>query len=156
MGHWIKHSHIFSEALFKRTADRLVSDGYLEAGYEYIIIDDCWADKSRDADNRLRADPDRFPNGIAALAEYVSLEQVLIAFEALRQALKTLSVSIASYLIAVLIFSNQLLKLSRFHRARFKGFLCVSAMRCSTQHFPVNTVKGLLVVQIELSAFLYE
>ncbi|XP_050296913.1 alpha-N-acetylgalactosaminidase-like [Anthonomus grandis grandis] len=61
-----------SETLFKRTADKMVSDGYLAAGYEYIIIDDCWSDKSgRDSDNRLKADPIRFPNGIKPLADYV-------------------------------------------------------------------------------------
>ncbi|XP_066249384.1 alpha-N-acetylgalactosaminidase-like isoform X1 [Euwallacea similis] len=60
-----------NEALFKRTADRLVKDGYLSAGYEYIIIDDCWAEKTRDENGRLQADRERFPNGIAALADYV-------------------------------------------------------------------------------------
>lgn len=53
-------------------ADLMVSDGYLDAGYEYIIIDDCWASKKRDENNRLQPDPDRFPSGIKALADYVS------------------------------------------------------------------------------------
>lgn len=53
-------------------ADLMVSDGYLEAGYEYIIIDDCWTTKTRDENNRLQADPNRFPSGIKALADYVS------------------------------------------------------------------------------------
>lgn len=52
-------------------ADKMVSDGYLDAGYEYIMIDDCWAAKERDANNRLQADPERFPSGIKALADYV-------------------------------------------------------------------------------------
>lgn len=65
------HNIHFSETLFKRIADKMASDGYLDAGYEYVIIDDCWSDKSRDADNRLQADPDRFPNGIKDLADYV-------------------------------------------------------------------------------------
>lgn len=54
-------------------ADHLVSDGYLEAGYEYIIIDDCWASKQRDNNSRLQPDPDRFPNGIKDLADYVGI-----------------------------------------------------------------------------------
>ena len=50
----------------------MASDGYLEAGYEYIIIDDCWLAKERDPEtNRLLPDPERFPNGIKALADYV-------------------------------------------------------------------------------------
>lgn len=53
-------------------ADVMVRDGYLAAGYEYVIIDDCWLAKERDATGRLQPDPDRFPNGIKALADYVS------------------------------------------------------------------------------------
>lgn len=53
-------------------ADLMVSDGYLDVGYEYIIIDDCWSSKQRDQNNRLQPDPDRFPSGIKALADYVS------------------------------------------------------------------------------------
>ena len=50
----------------------MVSDGYKDAGYEYVNIDDCWLAKERAADGQLQADPDRFPNGIKALADYVS------------------------------------------------------------------------------------
>lgn len=53
-------------------ADRLAEDGFLEAGYEYVIIDDCWLTAERDKDGRLQADPDRFPSGIKALADYVN------------------------------------------------------------------------------------
>ena len=53
-------------------ADLMVSDGYKDAGYEYVNIDDCWLAKERAADGQLQADPDRFPNGIKALADYVS------------------------------------------------------------------------------------
>ena len=30
-------------------ADKMVSDGYKDAGYEYIIIDDCWPAKKQNA-----------------------------------------------------------------------------------------------------------
>ncbi|XP_022920563.2 alpha-N-acetylgalactosaminidase-like isoform X1 [Onthophagus taurus] len=60
-----------SENLIKRQAELMVQDGYLDAGYEYIIIDDCWSSKERDENGRLQADPERFPNGIPALADYV-------------------------------------------------------------------------------------
>lgn len=52
-------------------ADLMVDGGYLDAGYEYIIIDDCWTSKERDENDRLQADPERFPSGIKALADYV-------------------------------------------------------------------------------------
>jgi len=61
-----------SEKLFRRTADLLVSEGYADVGYEYIIIDDCWLAYERDSEGRLQPDPQRFPNGIKALADYVS------------------------------------------------------------------------------------
>jgi hypothetical protein len=61
-----------SEQLFRRTADLLVSEGYAAVGYEYIIIDDCWLANERDSESRLQPDPQRFPNGIKALADYVS------------------------------------------------------------------------------------
>lgn len=59
-------------------ADLLVSEGYLAAGYQYIIVDDCWMSKHRDKEGRLQADPIRFPSGIKALADYV---RILISFK---------------------------------------------------------------------------
>ncbi|XP_067142791.1 alpha-N-acetylgalactosaminidase-like [Centruroides vittatus] len=60
-----------SESLYMEMADRLASDGFKEAGYEYVNIDDCWMSKERDSNSQLVADPDRFPHGIQALADYV-------------------------------------------------------------------------------------
>lgn len=54
-------------------ADVMARDGYKAAGYEYVIIDDCWLAKTRDVEGRLQPDPKRFPHGIKALADYVSL-----------------------------------------------------------------------------------
>ena len=63
---------LFSEKLYMAMADRIVSDGYKDAGYEYVHIDDCWAARQRDSKGRLQADPQRFPSGMKALADYVS------------------------------------------------------------------------------------
>lgn len=60
-----------SERLFKQIADVMVTDGYLAAGYQYVAIDDCWMAPERGPDGRLRPDPDRFPNGMKALADYM-------------------------------------------------------------------------------------
>ncbi|KAL1460239.1 hypothetical protein WDU94_012166 [Cyamophila willieti] len=60
-----------SENLFKRMADALVSEGYKDVGYEYVIIDDCWLENKRGANGRLEPDKKRFPNGIKALSDYV-------------------------------------------------------------------------------------
>lgn len=55
-----------------RAADSLISEGYAELGYRYVIVDDCWLAKNRSADGKLLADPIRFPSGIKALSDYVS------------------------------------------------------------------------------------
>lgn len=49
----------------------MVKDGYLEAGYEYVNIDDCWMSMERQKNQRLLANTSRFPSGIPALAESV-------------------------------------------------------------------------------------
>jgi alpha-galactosidase len=41
-----------------------------DAGYRYVNLDAGWAARTRDADGDLRADSDRFPHGIAAVAAY--------------------------------------------------------------------------------------
>lgn len=52
-------------------ADIMSAEGYGNAGYEYIIVDDCWLANERDKDGKLQPDSQRFPNGIKALADYV-------------------------------------------------------------------------------------
>jgi alpha-galactosidase len=58
------------ETLIKEMADAMVSSGMKDAGYQYVVIDDCWQ-VSRDEDGNIVADPDRFPSGMKALADYV-------------------------------------------------------------------------------------
>lgn len=60
-----------SERLFMQMADVMVKEGWKDAGYKYVCIDDCWPSKQRDAQGRLQADPKRFPGGIKKLADYV-------------------------------------------------------------------------------------
>jgi alpha-galactosidase len=59
-----------SERSVEQTIDAMVSSGMRDAGYRYVNLDAGWAAPTRDADGNLRADPDRFPHGIAALARY--------------------------------------------------------------------------------------
>ena len=60
-----------SERLIKTTADAMVAEGLVAAGYTYIQIDDCWQDSKRDKNGAIQPDPSRFPSGISALAKYV-------------------------------------------------------------------------------------
>ena len=50
----------------------MVMRGLARAGYNTIHIDDCWSEMQRDGANRLVANKTRFPDGMAALADYVS------------------------------------------------------------------------------------
>jgi len=59
-----------SEDLIKEMADAMVESGMKDAGYEYVVIDDCWQ-VSRDENGVIVADPERFPSGIKALADYI-------------------------------------------------------------------------------------
>lgn len=64
-----------SEWLFKNATDYIVNNGYKDAGYEYVIIDDCWMEMDRDpVTDELIPDRKRFPNGLKPLADYVSTD----------------------------------------------------------------------------------
>lgn len=52
-------------------ADALISLGLRDAGYDTIVVDDCWQDVTRGPDGELRAHPQRFPSGMAALGEAI-------------------------------------------------------------------------------------
>jgi len=55
-------------------ADQMIQDGYQDAGYEYVIIDDCWLAPTRDAKGRLQPDAQRFSKGIKWLADFIHLK----------------------------------------------------------------------------------
>ncbi|MBD8841628.1 glycoside hydrolase family 27 protein [Paenibacillus sp. FSL K6-4396] len=68
---WNTFTWDINEQLIRDVADVFVSEGYLAAGYEYIVIDDCWSLKERDANGNLVADPEKFPSGMRALSDYI-------------------------------------------------------------------------------------
>jgi alpha-galactosidase len=61
----------FDEAMIRGIADKFISLGLKDAGYDHVNIDDCWANWQRDKDGHLTANPKRFPSGIKALAAYI-------------------------------------------------------------------------------------
>lgn len=68
---WNTFTWQISADLIKGVADAFVEMGLKDAGYEYVVIDDCWSEKQRDANGRLVADRNKFPDGIKAVADYV-------------------------------------------------------------------------------------
>jgi alpha-galactosidase len=67
---WNKFACNVSDDLVRGMADAMVKSGMKDAGYQYIVIDDCWQ-VSRDAQGSIVADAQRFPHGIKAVADYV-------------------------------------------------------------------------------------
>ncbi len=67
---WNKFHCDVSEILIMQMADAMVSSGMKDAGYEYIVIDDCWQ-VSRDENGEIVPDKDRFPHGMKYVADYV-------------------------------------------------------------------------------------
>lgn len=59
-----------NEKVVRETADAMVSSGMKDAGYEYVVLDDCWQ-ISRDQNGNILADTGKFPSGIKALADYI-------------------------------------------------------------------------------------
>lgn len=67
---WNTFGKDISEQLIMEMADVMVEKGYRDAGYEYVIIDDCWSLKER-VDGKLVADPALFLHGMKYLSDYV-------------------------------------------------------------------------------------
>jgi alpha-galactosidase len=67
---WNKFGCNVSEQLIRETADAMVATGMRDAGYKYVVIDDCWQ-VARNADGTILPDAQRFPGGMKALGDYV-------------------------------------------------------------------------------------
>lgn len=67
---WNKYGCNVSETLIMGMADAMVSSGMKDAGYEYIVIDDCWQ-VARDENGEIVVDKERFPHGMKYVADYV-------------------------------------------------------------------------------------
>jgi len=67
---WNKFACNVNEQTVRDTADAMVSSGMRDAGYQYVVIDDCWQGP-RDPGGVITADTLKFPSGIKALADYV-------------------------------------------------------------------------------------
>jgi alpha-galactosidase len=69
---WNMFGSAINEAAVRETADTIVKLGLKDCGYDYVVIDDCWSQKDgRDSHGDLVPDPEKFPNGMNALTDYV-------------------------------------------------------------------------------------
>ena len=69
---WNTFGENINESVIKETADAMVEKGLLEAGYNYLVIDDCWSERERDPETgKIVPDKIKFPNGMKAVSDYV-------------------------------------------------------------------------------------
>ena len=69
---WNTFGGDINEDVVKETARAIVDTGLRDAGYQYVVIDDCWSVHSgRDENGRLIPNPEKFPSGMKALADYI-------------------------------------------------------------------------------------
>lgn len=69
---WNTFQGNINEKLVLETADAMVSSGMKDAGYVYLVLDDAWMAKERDAKTGdLVPDPVKFPRGMKFVADYV-------------------------------------------------------------------------------------
>jgi len=62
---------VCSEEEIKTIAEAIITNGMRDIGYRYINLDDCWCATERDHRGDLVGDRERFPNGIAALSQWL-------------------------------------------------------------------------------------
>lgn len=68
---WNTFTTHVTEKLVMDMADAMVASGMKDAGYVYLVLDDGWMAKERDADGNLVPDPEKFPHGIKVVADYI-------------------------------------------------------------------------------------
>lgn len=68
---WNTFGPAINEAMILESVDAMVNSGLKAAGYEYVVIDDIWALRERDAKGRMVPDPEKFPHGMKYIADYI-------------------------------------------------------------------------------------
>ena len=69
---WNTFGNDISDEVIRTTADAMVNLGLKDAGYEYLVIDDCWSKRERDPETgKIVPDEIKFPNGMKSVSDYV-------------------------------------------------------------------------------------
>ena len=68
---WNTFGPNITEQMVMEMADVMVEKGYRDAGYKYVVIDDCWSLTERDENGYLVPDPEKFPHGMKYLSDYI-------------------------------------------------------------------------------------
>lgn len=68
---WNTFGANIDEKMVMEMADVIVEKGYKDAGYQYVVIDDCWSLRERNEDGELVPDPAKFPHGMKYVGDYI-------------------------------------------------------------------------------------
>ncbi|KAI5835585.1 glycoside hydrolase family 27 protein [Schizophyllum commune Tattone D] len=68
---WNAYVCDINETVIRESADLLVSLGLKDLGYNYMNIDDCYAEKNRTEDGDIIESAERFPSGMLNLTDYI-------------------------------------------------------------------------------------
>ncbi len=68
---WAHYQCRYTAQTILSNARELAKTGLAADGYNTVVIDDCWMQKTRNAQDNLQADPQRFPDGMKPVAEAV-------------------------------------------------------------------------------------
>jgi alpha-galactosidase len=68
---WNTFAGNIKEDLVKETAEVMLANGMQKVGYRTIVLDDAWMAKERDGQGNLAADPNKFPDGMKALGDFL-------------------------------------------------------------------------------------
>lgn len=66
---WNCFNRNINEEQIREIADLMISTGLKDAGYTYLVVDDCW--QTHREDGVIQADSTKFSSGIQNLATYV-------------------------------------------------------------------------------------
>lgn len=67
---WNKFACNVDEKMLMNIADAMVESGMQDAGYEYLVVDDCWHGE-RDSLGFIHPNKEHFPSGMKALIDYI-------------------------------------------------------------------------------------
>ena len=68
---WNSFGPDINEQMVLEMTDVIAEQGYRDAGYKYVVIDDCWSLRERDENGNLVADPEKFPHGMKYVGDYI-------------------------------------------------------------------------------------
>ncbi|KAL0317016.1 UNVERIFIED_CONTAM: Alpha-galactosidase 3 [Sesamum angustifolium] len=66
-----KHKICIQLIVICTIADALITTGLAKLGYNYVNMDDCWSEPTRNSEGKMVPDSKAFPSGVKALADYV-------------------------------------------------------------------------------------